>query len=230
VQRSHFGHDEEERMRIAELSRQSGVPVPTIKYYVREGLLAPGELTSPNQAQYDDSHLRRLKLIRALVDVGRLSIAATRDVLDTIDSPGLSLHETLGQAQRAVTPRPSRDRDGDSWQAASRQVDELISRRGWQVKETHPARQLLAELVVTLHSLGLDDFVDLLDDYADAAERVAAADVNTVLRRRDVDTILEGVVVGTVLGDKLFASLRRLAQADVSARTASEVAPDRVDL
>ena len=53
-------------MRIAELSRDSGVPVPTIKYYVREGLLPPGELTSPNQAQYDASHLRRLRLIRAL--------------------------------------------------------------------------------------------------------------------------------------------------------------------
>lgn len=29
-------------MRIGELSRRTGVPVPTIKYYVREGLLPPG--------------------------------------------------------------------------------------------------------------------------------------------------------------------------------------------
>jgi hypothetical protein len=47
--------------------------VPTIKYYVREGLLPPGQLASPNQTQYDNSHLRRLRLIRALTEVGGLS-------------------------------------------------------------------------------------------------------------------------------------------------------------
>jgi DNA-binding transcriptional MerR regulator len=37
-------------MRIGELSKVTGVPVPTIKYYLREGLLPAGELSSPNQA------------------------------------------------------------------------------------------------------------------------------------------------------------------------------------
>src|SRR2546422_2141244 len=92
-------------MKIAELSRRSGVSGPTIKYYVREGLLRAGELTSPNQAHYDDTHLRRLRLIRALVDVGGLSIAATREVLAAIDEPRESIHETLGKAQSATTPR-----------------------------------------------------------------------------------------------------------------------------
>ena len=67
-------------MRIAELSRRSGVSVPTIKYYLREGLLPGGTTTgSPNQAAYDETHLRRLKLIRVFIDVGGLSVAATRD-------------------------------------------------------------------------------------------------------------------------------------------------------
>src|SRR2546425_8515182 len=125
-------------MRIAELSRQSGVPVPTIKYYVREGLLSPGELTSPNQAQYDEVHVRRLKLIKALVDVGDLSIAETRDVLASIDSPRMTLHERMGKAQSAVTPSPAGEVDEGSWALASRQVEELVRRRGWQVK---PASQ-----------------------------------------------------------------------------------------
>lgn len=42
-------------MRMAELSSSSGVPIPTIHFYLREGLLPPGERTSPNQAHYDDS-------------------------------------------------------------------------------------------------------------------------------------------------------------------------------
>ncbi|MDN6137018.1 MAG: MerR family transcriptional regulator [Corynebacterium sp.] len=37
---------------MAELSRITGVSVSTIKYYVREGLLAPGEAISKNQALY----------------------------------------------------------------------------------------------------------------------------------------------------------------------------------
>ena len=41
-------------MRIGELSRATEVPVPTIKYYLREGLLPHGELSSPNQASYGE--------------------------------------------------------------------------------------------------------------------------------------------------------------------------------
>src|SRR5260370_27828727 len=104
-------------MGIAEVSRDSGVPVPTIKYYVREGLLPPGELTSPNQAQYTDSHLRRLKLIRALCEVGGLSVAAMRHLLAAAGSPATSPHDALGKAQHATTPP-------DTYQAsqASRQA------------------------------------------------------------------------------------------------------------
>ena len=214
-------------MRIAELSRRSGVPIPTIKYYVREGLLAPGELTSPNQAQYDEAHLRRLKLIRALVDVGDLSIAATRDVLASIDSPGKTLHETLGKAQFAVTPSLHRNGDEESWAVASRQVEELVRRRGWQVKATSPAWALLTQVLGAFHALGQNDLAGLLDRYADAAEELADAEVRCVLERPDVESMLEGVVIGTTLGDTFLAALRRLAQANVSARLTPEVARAR---
>jgi DNA-binding transcriptional MerR regulator len=214
-------------MRIAELSRRSGVPVPTIKYYVREGLLAPGELTSPNQAQYDEGHTRRLKLIRALVDVGDLSIAETRDVLATIDSPGKTLHERMGKAQGAVTPSPAGEVDEESLALASQQVEELVRRRGWQVKPASPAWQLLVHVLATFHVLGQDELAGLLDDYADAAERLAEVEVDCVLRRPDVESMLEGVVIGTVLGDALLAALRRLARANVSARTTPKVARAR---
>jgi DNA-binding transcriptional MerR regulator len=58
-------------MLMAELSRSSGVPVATIKYYLREGLLPPGAATSATRAEYDEAHLRRLRLTRALEDPGR---------------------------------------------------------------------------------------------------------------------------------------------------------------
>ena len=74
-------------MRISELSRRSDVPVPTIKYYLREGLLHEGVHTSATQAQYDASHEARLRLIRALVGPGGCSIAAVHRVIQAIENP-----------------------------------------------------------------------------------------------------------------------------------------------
>jgi DNA-binding transcriptional MerR regulator len=205
-------------MRIADLSRESGVPVPTIKYYVREGLLPAGELTSPNQAQYGEGHLRRLKLIRALTDVGGLSIAATRSVLAAAASPGRSLHDALGKAQYATTPPCDLRGSPEAQEAATRQVDELIGRRGWQVKPDSPARQLLAAVLARLHDLGDDDLLALADAYAGPAEQIAAAELQAILDRPTFDARLEGVIIGGVLGDTLLAALRRLAQENASAR------------
>src|SRR4029450_10954785 len=92
-------------MRISELSQASGVPVATIKYYLREGLLHEGQLTSATQAQYDQSHLARLRLVRALLGAGGLSVAAARDVLDRLAQPPASMHDLLGEVQRLLGPR-----------------------------------------------------------------------------------------------------------------------------
>src|SRR5919197_5194181 len=93
-------------MRIAELSRQTGVPVATIKYYLREGLLPAGEATGPNQAQYGEEHVRRLRLIRALVTVGGVSIASVGAVLEAIDAVDRPLHDRLRGVQASVTKPP----------------------------------------------------------------------------------------------------------------------------
>ncbi|WP_405012851.1 MerR family transcriptional regulator [Kitasatospora sp. NBC_01539] len=204
-------------MRIGELSRRTGVPVPTIKYYLREGLLPGGELTSPNQAQYGEAHVHRLKLVRAMVDVGKLSVAATRDVLNAVDEPGLSLHSVLGIAQAAVTPEPVAA-DPDAWAQAEQLVDALVERHGWEVKPDNPARHALAQLVVTFRDLRQDDLLDLFDDYAVAAERLSTAELAMIGRREGLDSKVEGAVLGTVLGDALIGAMRRLAQADASHR------------
>jgi DNA-binding transcriptional MerR regulator len=202
-------------VRIAELSQRTGTPVPTIKYYLREGLLPPGERTSWNQASYDDAHVARLRLIRALVDVGGLSIAATRDLLARIAAPGTSVREALGKAQYAMTAPRDHVEDA-AWATARGEVRALLRRRGWGVRPTNPARQTLTEVLASLHRLGQDDLLALLDDYAGTAEHLARVEVALLARRPDLDSLVEGVVVATVLGDVLLAALRRLAQESVS--------------
>ncbi|MER5278490.1 MerR family transcriptional regulator [Streptomyces sp. NPDC002809] len=210
-------------MRIGELSRRSGVPVPTIKFYVREGLLPAGQLTSPNQASYDDGHERRLRLIRALLDVGGLPLSAIGEVLRVMEDPHQPLHDVLGTAAKSIAPSRGDDA-GPELEDAREDVTELLERRGWLSGARSPGGESLAEVLVALRRAGHGGFVELLDDYAAAAEQVARADLDYVGRRVAREDLVESVVVGTVLGEAMFAALRRLAHADASARAFGEEA------
>lgn len=205
-------------MRIGELSRQTQVPVPTIKYYQREGLLPPGERGRPNQVSYDEVHVRRLRLVRALVEVAALPIARIRELLGVLDAPGMALHDVLGAAQRSL-PAPAEPAEGEAWKEAQQRVDELIERRGWRVGTRNPGRAAAAAVLAAWQELGWPDPADLLDGYAEGVEQVAAADLAAVARRGTVEEMVQVVVIGTLLGDALVAALRRLAQEDASARS-----------
>lgn len=207
-------------MRIAMLSKRSGVPVPTIKYYLRENLLPPGELTRVNQARYGDEHLRRLRLVRALVEVGRLPIASIRDLLARVDQPEPDLHNTLGHALTVAGQRESASDERVA--AAEREVDELVARRGWRVRSNAPARRAVAEVVAALRHLGVEEPITYIDGYAEAAELIAQVDMGLVRHRiHDPAELVYGVIIGTIVGDSLLAGLRRLAQEDASAECSS---------
>ncbi|WP_406426055.1 MerR family transcriptional regulator [Streptomyces sp. NBC_01589] len=198
--------------------------MPTIKFYVREGLLPAGQLTSPNQASYDSGHERRLKLIRALLDVGGLSLAAIGDVLHTIDDPAQPVHNVLGVAAKRITALEGSE-PGPELEDAREEVAELLVRRGWRAAAHSPAGETLAEVLVALRRAGHGGFVELLDDYAAAAEPVARADLDYVGRRVAREDLVESVVVGTVLGEAMFSALRRLAHVDASARAYGDGGP-----
>lgn len=202
-------------MRMGELSRRTGVSIPTIKFYLREGLLKAGQRTSPNQAQYGDEHVRRLNLVRALVDVGGLSIAGARAVLAQLDSTDADSLESLGKVQYSLLPRrePEIDTD-DAARESGRIVGDLLERRGLRVRPDNPALASLTEVVGVLVRLGQQDVLGLLDHYADAAHELAELEVGVLQQRGAVDHQAEGVVVLAVLGDTLIGALRRISQED----------------
>lgn len=209
-------------MRIGELSARSEVSVASIKYYLREGLLSPGMATAANQATYTETHLQRLRLIRALIDVGRLSVAQAREVLDAVEAPDLPPHSLLGAAHHAVTRSPSRDTTDPTWRAARAEVEELVRGRGWQVDPASPGIDQAADAIRAMRVLGQDDLLDCVDTYATAAETVAAKELDLVVARRDPAQMVEGVVTGTVLGEVLLTALRLLAEQDASKRRLGE--------
>ncbi len=200
-------------MWIAELSRQTDVPVATIKYYLREGLLPPGEAVGATRSRYDEAHVRRLRLIRALVESGGLSLARVRSVLAEVDEESRELHDVLGAAHGALIP------DDLTATVESRlRVDDLIAAHDWQVYAESPDRKLLAGALDALEKVGyhLDD--DLLETYAAAAAEIADAEVGRLPSSGDRQETVEATVLLTALGGPVLLALRRLAQQSASAR------------
>jgi len=69
-------------LKIGEVSRRTGVSVPTIHYYMREGVLPrPPRKTSHNMAYYDEAFVARIGLVRRLQKEQRLPLSVIRSLL-----------------------------------------------------------------------------------------------------------------------------------------------------
>ncbi|ESY03931.1 MerR family transcriptional regulator [Mesorhizobium sp. LNJC398B00] len=72
---------------IGEAARQSGVKVPTIRYYEQIGLLPAPSRSEANRRHYEAADLRRLTFIRHARELG-FEIDAIRALLTLQDDPG----------------------------------------------------------------------------------------------------------------------------------------------
>ncbi len=198
-------------MQLSDLSRESGLPIPTIKYYLREGLLPPGTATA-SHAEYDDAHVHRLRLIRALVQVGDLPLVTVGQILDAIDDGSKSMHEVLGVAHYALARRGAHNAGSPELEETRREVDAFLDDRGWQVKDDAPDRDELASALLTLRRLGWEVSSDVFTRYAKAADRLAAWELSRANPGRQRESTVESMVVGTVVFDSVLSALRRLAE------------------
>ncbi|GHH91628.1 MerR family transcriptional regulator [Streptomyces capillispiralis] len=199
-------------MRISELSRRSGVPNATIKYYLREGLLPPGRATAATQAEYDETHLRRLRLIRALTGVRGLSVAEAKQVLDAMTEHRNDTHELLGIA---FGIRPAGTGAPDAAEAHP-EAAALVDAMGWSVSAGNPARQTIDRTLETLRSLDIDYDWRALLPYAELAERTARHDLDRIAAITDPLEKAEHAVLLTFLLEPALMALRRLAQENES--------------
>ncbi len=85
---------------IGELSKQTNVKVPTIRYYEEIGILEPAERTEGNQRRYDAAGLERLSFIKHARELG-FSIEAISSLIELQEHPDQSCTEatTIANAQ-----------------------------------------------------------------------------------------------------------------------------------
>ena len=81
-------------LRMRELCERTGLNRQAIHFYVKEGLLPPGQKTSRNMAWYTQAHVDRILLIKRLQHERFLPLEAIRALLDEGD-------ERFDPAQRA---------------------------------------------------------------------------------------------------------------------------------
>jgi len=204
-------------MRVSELSRASGVPIPTIKFYLREGLLPQGTPTARTQAEYAEGHLRRLRLIRTLTEIGGLRLRDVRAVLQAIDDEGLGTHKLLGTVHHALGPHPDEQQPSPDEARAVAEVERFLEALGWRGRPEAPARRTLARALVMLRRMGRDADVEVFEPYARVADQLTSREVATVAAAGPRAAVVEGAVVGTVVFEAALVALRRLAQEHHSA-------------
>jgi len=199
-------------MKMRELSAVSGLPVATIKFYVREGLLHAGRATSATQSEYDDGHLERLRLIRVLREVGDMPLARIEAVVQAIEDERTPLADLLGEAHHALgpeTPEPSPE-----LAEARVSVLALVERRGWLIVPDAPAIDAVASALVAVREMWNEPAcgAEVFDDYAEAAERIAERELASVDPSHGRADTVRQVITGTVVFERALVALRRLAQ------------------
>lgn len=191
-------------MRISELSERSGVPVATVKFYIREGMLPRGEAVSATRAEYGDDHLARLRVIAALTDVRGLPLARVRDILALIDAPTGDPVEILGRAVGALPPYVEAERqDYPLARAAIAELDLTYDPDFTAVAQ-------LDEALRALEAAGLDASPAVLRRYGDAMRQVAVEEL-APMPGMPLDEAVTYAVLGTALYEPVMLALRRLA-------------------
>jgi DNA-binding transcriptional MerR regulator len=198
-------------VRISELSEQTGVPVPTIKYYLREGLLPEGDKRTPRLTEYDDRHVRRLGLLRILREVGDVPVEGLKRLVAAAETRG-TVHDLFAVAADALVPTPPPPGPGREQTRAM--ADAIIAQAGWdKVRAESPDRDNLAatlELVGSFDTHPRDPAE--IAPYVAMADQLARQEIAHLDDRKDRVGLLEEMIVGQVVFATVLTTLRRLAE------------------
>lgn len=200
-------------MRMGELAAQAGLPIASVKFYLREGLLPPGEATAKNQARYGPAHLERLQLIKTLQEVGGLSLASIQAVLEALEGNEGDLWEGLGRTVDRLSPEPPpAPPELHAW------VDAFLAELGWQLRPEASGRRRLAAALHRAMAATEAQGAQAPEPggmrlMAEALSEIARMEVGMVegpLRAGGPQALM-AIVRGTVLWEPVWLELRRLA-------------------
>lgn len=83
---------------IGQLAKRAGVAIDTVRYYERDGLLAPAGRLASGYRRYGESELKRLRFIRRAKALG-FSLEDIRSLLDLSDQSNVAEIRQVAQAK-----------------------------------------------------------------------------------------------------------------------------------
>jgi DNA-binding transcriptional MerR regulator len=198
-------------MQLRELSEAAGTTPATIKFYLREGLLPPGETVHATRASYSP-HIKRLQLIHALRRIVGLSIEQVHGILTLADdgAPQLAL---LAHVQRVVLGLGS-DTGNVARTAAA---DAVVRMRDWPDAQSD-ARDALDRHIALMEGLGITLPLELLDQYSRAVDAIAGLDLELTTAGNDTDDVILTAAIGMHIHSPLMLKLLAMAQASHAIR------------
>ncbi|MET9183375.1 MerR family transcriptional regulator [Kitasatospora aureofaciens] len=195
---------------IGELSRRTGLPVRTIRFYSDSGVVAPTTRSPAGYRLYDLDALLRLELLRTLRELG-VDLATIQRVLDR----ELSVAEVAAAHADAIDVRIR-------MLQLRRSVLRVVARRGSNPEETklvHRLTQLSGEERRRL----IDDFMDGTFGTVDADPAMAAmvrAATPDLPDDPSSEQVAAWVELAELVGDEDFrARIRRTAMCQAAGRT-----------
>lgn len=210
-------------MKISELSLRTGVTIPTLKFYLREGLLPQGELSSPNQAEYGEAHVRRAALIRALREIAGLSIARIAVIVDALEA-GEATYEVLGAAVDSLGGAAAGELT-PAQEAIGVDVDAMLERLGLPTRPESLARHQLIRAFETAREILFPGApVEMLMIYAQPMMEIAKYEraATPGLFDQESEKTIELAVAGLALFEPIILAFRRLAHEAILAGQVGE--------
>jgi DNA-binding transcriptional MerR regulator len=182
-----------ELLRMGELAEASGVPAPTIKHYLREGLLPEPIKTSRNMAYYPPEFVDRIKLIKRLQEERFMPLKAIKAVLEEdperagalLELEDRILDRALAGERARTSASEVRERYGVPREVLDRLAElEVLSpnSRGYS-----PSDVKIIEAISRFRAGGYDEEIgftvyDTLR-YKEALERLVQQEVDMVMNR-----------------------------------------------
>lgn len=197
-------------MKLRELAEATGVPVPSIKYWIREGILHPGTLRNQTTAVYDERHVERLELIVTLRDEFHLPIARIHELTGLIDDPTVPLVEVMEQCQLIATGLSREGSERALTEGYGAQVSGLVATAGWP-DVSSVARDALATVLRDAERVGVRFDSDDLARHARALIEIATRDIEYIQPNGTRDAVARNLLRGAAAQTRVLLAVNQLA-------------------
>lgn len=215
-----------ELVKMSVFAERAGVPIPTIKHYLRERLLPEPVRTSRNMAYYDVALIPRVRAIKRLQRQLLLPLKVIRQVLDRLDGgdvpADVAVEATIARVLSEQAPREILSQRQLVDQGVEAQEIDFFRRIGiLEPESTEDGDVFRGEDVALMRLLGqarragIDTQMlppEVLGNYASAVANLVRAELQMFrggIVPRAGDDIAKLTEVATTLSERLVVVLRR---------------------